>query len=165
VCLRNKFKDIYIGVKGNKHTYRYENTMLIVADIHGSLLARKDQLESILTSLIGTPRQVVLWVVGQGPSVARLQLEVMQSQSSPTCRWKCLRKVESIYITSHSVEDQRYVIVPSSLPSIDRLDLFGRKILSFSNGSHSGNITPLLDAFLLHYCRPKRPSRLVSASL
>ena len=164
MCLRTKFKDIYIGVKGNRHMHRYENTMLIIADIHRSLLARKDQLESILTSMTGTPRQVMLWV-GHGPGAARLQVEVMQSQSSPTCRWKCLRKVESIYITSHFIKDQRYVIVPSSLPSIDRLDLFGRKILSFSNGNHSGNITPLLDAFLLHYCRPTRPSRLVSASL
>lgn len=105
----------------------------------------------------------MIWV-GGGPNAAKLQLEVMQCQSSPTCRWKCLRQVESIYITSHFVHDQRYVIVPGSIPSIDRLDLFGRKILAFSDASHSGAITPLLDAFLLHYCRPSRKSRLASTS-
>ena len=140
--------------------------MLTVIDIHGSLLSRKAQLNDILASLTGPSKQVEVWV-GSGPNAPKLQLEVMQCQASTTwatCRWKCLEKKSGIYITNHFIEGQRYVIVPSSVPSIDRLDLFGRKILSFSDDAHSGNITPLLDHFLLHYCRPYRPSRLVSSS-
>ena len=136
---------------------------LTVKDIHGSLLARKGQLNNILASLIGLPEPVVL-SVGQEPNAPKLQVQVMQCQSSASCRWKRLQKVNGIFITSHFVEDKRYAIVPSSVPTIDRLDLFGRKILSFSDESHSGSITPLLDRFLLNYCRPNRPSRLVSTS-
>ena len=136
---------------------------LTTVDIHGSLLARRGQLNDILASLIGPPVSVMVWV-GALPNVAKLELQVMRCQSSANCRWKCLQENHGIFITSHFVEDKRYVIVPSSVPSIDRLDLFGREILSISGESHSGNITPLLDHFLLNHCRPNRSSRLVSGS-
>jgi hypothetical protein len=77
----------------------------------------------------------------------------MRCSVSPRCRWKRLREIHEIYITCEVVENDRYVIIPSSLPTVDELDDFGRKALSMSEGSHSGMMTSLLDDFLLLYCR------------
>jgi hypothetical protein len=70
--------------------------------------------------------------------------------------------VNGIYVTRDVIQDQRYVIVPKSLPSIDEYDNFGRQILATSNGSHSGSLTQQLDEFLIGYCKHSQPSRLVS---
>jgi hypothetical protein len=77
----------------------------------------------------------------------------MRCSFSPRCRWKRLREVKKIYITCEVAENERYVITPNSLPTVDELDDFGRKALSMSEGSHSGRMTALLDDFLLLYCR------------
>jgi hypothetical protein len=77
----------------------------------------------------------------------------MRCSFSPRCRWKRLREIHEIYITCEVVENDRFVIIPSSLPTVDELDDFGRKALSMSEGSHSGKMTSLLDDFLLLYCR------------
>ena len=138
--------------------------ILTAIEIHGSLWARKDNVQQIVTSRIGTPKQILLRVAAQNEQdLAVIQLEVMQCHSSPRCRWKRLQKINGIYITYDCIYDERYVVLPSSLPSIDQFDMFGRKILSFSSATHCGRLTPLLDAFLLLYCRQNRPSRIVSS--
>jgi len=115
--------------------------------------------------MIGTPSQVLLSVLcsaGNSYRVAELPLEVRSCSTSPKGLWKSLGKVKGIYLTCDSMYDQRYVAVPSSLPSIDEIDKFGRKILSLSDESHSGEITQRLDAFLIFYCHQEHPSPLVS---
>ena len=77
----------------------------------------------------------------------------MRCSFSPRCRWKRLREIHKIYITCEVVENDRYVIIPNSVPTVYELDDFGRKALSMSEGSHSGRMTSILDDFLLLYCR------------
>jgi hypothetical protein len=133
-------------------------------EFHSSLDARKGRLDPVLASLTGDPQRILL-SVPYGKSVVQLHLEVMRSSISPYCRWKRLGQVEGVYMTCSEVEDERYVVVPSSLPSVDELDNFGRKVLSNSDGNHSGMITRRLDNFLLHYCNQTLSSRLVSNTL
>lgn len=98
-------------------------------------------------------------------TLASLDIQVMQCSSSSLCRWKKLTKVSGIYITSDIFDGQRYVIVPSSLPSIAEFDRFGRKILLASDGGHSGNITLLLDQFLMTYGARNHKTELVSITI
>lgn len=140
--------------------------MLIFSDIYGSLDARRGDLKPILRSLTGNSVQVILSVIcsnEDGERVAELPLEVRGCSASPKGLWKSLGKAKGIYLTCDSVYDHRYVIVPSSLPSLDEVDQFGRKILSLSSGSHSGEITRRLDDFLLLYCGQGPSSLLVSS--
>jgi hypothetical protein len=139
---------------------------LTPVDIYGSLHSRREKLQQILATLTGTPKRVLIGVGRMNENeqnTVTLQLEVMQCESLTSCRWKSLQKVNGIYITRDLVYDERYVIAPSSFLSIDQLDAFGRKVLVFSDGGHSGNMTPMLDTFLLHYCSQEHPSRLVSS--
>ena len=136
---------------------------LIYQDIHYTLDERQKRLVPLLESLTGEPKSVALTV--DNPRLGyrfKLRLQVMTCASSPSCRWKRLTKVNGIYVTCDTIEDQRYVIVPTSLPSIDDYDKFGRQILASSNGSHSGRLTQRLDEFLIGYCQNTRDSRLVS---
>ena len=115
--------------------------------------------------MIGETSQVLISVICSTDNdgrIAELPLEVRGCSTSPQDLWKSLGKVKGIYLTCDSVYDRRYVAVPSSLPSVDGVDKFGRKILSLSNGSHSGEVTRRLDAFLLHYCCQGTQSPLVS---
>jgi len=116
--------------------------------------------------MIGSPVRVLLSVIcssQDGERVAELPVEVRGCSVSPKGRWKSLGKAKGIYFTCDSVYDQRYVVVPSSLPSLEEVDQFGRRILSLSSGSLSGEITRRLDDFLLLYCGQGHPSPLVSA--
>lgn len=139
--------------------------LLISLDIYGSLDARRSELEPIIGSMIGRPSQVFISVICSTDSddcIAELPIEVRSCSTSPQDRWKSLGKVNGIYLTCDFAYDRRYVAVPSSLPSVDEVDKFGRKILSLSNGSHCGEITRRLDAFLLYYCCQEIKSPLVS---
>ncbi|KAE9374660.1 hypothetical protein N431DRAFT_372459 [Stipitochalara longipes BDJ] len=148
ICLRTRIQDIYIGVK----------------ELHGpSLKARKERLQPYLTSLDGIPQDVRLSLqveIESYRSTAELNVRVMRCTNSPKGRWKSLKKARGIYITSNSLKEKRYVIMPSSLPGTDDLDTFGRDILLMSAGSLSGNMTRLLDGFLSCYCNGGGPSRL-----
>jgi hypothetical protein len=86
----------------------------------------------------------------------------MRCSVSPEGRWKSLKKVRGIYVTSSVLGAERSVIVPSSLPGIEKFDNFGRDILLMSAGSLSGRMTRLLDDFLFRYSSRAKPSRLVS---
>ncbi|KAF4636466.1 hypothetical protein G7Y89_g1611 [Cudoniella acicularis] len=136
ICLRNKLKDTYVGVK----------------EIFGKLDERRAVLDPILQSLTGSSVPILLSVGPFGAGRAALPLNVMRCNASPVCRWKGLGKINGIFLTCDSVYDERYVVDPSTLPSVDEIDRFGRNILSISRGSHSGEITRLLDDFLLSYC-------------
>lgn len=94
--------------------------------------------------------------------MACLDLQVMRCSSSPLCRWKRLERSCGILVTSDITDDERYVIVPTSLPSIDEFDNFGRKILLMQCSSHSGPITWHLDHFLSLYCSRSHPWSMVS---
>jgi hypothetical protein len=121
---------------------------------------------SFLASLSGDPIAVDLTVANTRLRyMFRLRLKVMRCTSSPICYWKRLAKVKGIYITKDRITDQRYVILPETLPTADQFDYFGRKLLSFSNGSHSGHLTRNLDDFLLKYCETDLNTRLVSCTL
>jgi hypothetical protein len=137
----------------------------LLSDYHGpSLDAKKERLQTFLTSLVGHPQDVTLSLNAETTSersTAELHLQVMQCTVSPTGRWKSLKKVRGIYITSVKMDEKRYVVMPSSLPDIDNFDTFGRDILLMSAGSLSGRLTRLLDDFLFCYCNDGRPSRLV----
>lgn len=158
------------------HTARL--TSLHIA-LHGSSFDnRKARLAPFLSSLTGEPKPIQFSVERYDDydsvlfknndhytrSLASLDIQVMQCSSSSLCRWKKLTKDSGIYITSDIFEGQRYVIVPSSLPSIDEFDRFGRKILLASNGGHSGSITLFLDRFLMTYCSRKHNTKVVSRS-
>jgi hypothetical protein len=93
--------------------------------------------------------------------IVGVRLQVKQCSILPQCRWKSLKKVRGIYVTSEILEDEHYVIVPSTLPGIAEFDDFGRNILSMSAGSLSGSMTRLLDDFLFCYSNRASPSRLV----
>lgn len=167
ICLRTKLKDVYLSVKGMHASTSdgLDSQKLTIVDIHYTLDERLKRLTPLLESLTGEPKAVALTV--DNPRLGyrfQLRLQVMTCASSPSCRWKRLTKVKGIYITSDSIEDQRYVIVPRSLPSINDYDKFGRQILASSNGSHSGSLTQRLDEFLLGFCKHSRDSRLVSLS-
>src|SRR6266536_1644698 len=164
VCLRKKMKEIYVSVRGVFAHPLYSSFFNHEIEFHSSLDSRKRNLDPVLASLTGNPQRILL-SVPYGKNVAELHLEVMRSSISPYCRWKRLGQVEGVYMTCSEVEDERYVVVPSSLPSIDELDNFGRKVLSNSDGNHSGGITRRLDDFLLHYCNQALPSRLVSNTI
>ncbi|KAF8859636.1 hypothetical protein BDZ45DRAFT_782306 [Acephala macrosclerotiorum] len=151
ICVRSRLRDTFVGVRA----------------LHGSSFDhRKARLEPLLSSLTGRPMPVQFSVESYDDhdsvpfrnndhhirTLASLDIQVMQCSSSALCRWKKLTKVSGIYITSDIFDGQRYVIIPSSLPSIDEFDKFGRKILLASDGGHSGTITLLLDQFLGIYC-------------
>jgi hypothetical protein len=164
--LRTKLQDEFIGIKGILYVTVLSKLLLLISlDIYGSLDARRGDLEPIIRSMIGRPSRVLLSVIcstENGDRIAELPLEVRSCSTSPKGLWKSLGKVKGIYLTCDSVYDQRYVAVPSSLPSIDEIDKFGRKILSLLDESHSEEITRRLDAFLLFYCRQEHPSPLIS---
>lgn len=122
--------------------------------LHGSSFdSRKARLTTLLSSLTGRPEPVQFSVESYEEhdsvpfrnndhhirTLASLDIQVMQCSSSSLCRWKKVSKVSGIYITSDIFEGQRYVIVPSSLPTIDEFDIFGRKILLASDGGVSLN--------------------------
>jgi hypothetical protein len=114
-------------------------------------------------SLDGNPRDIRLSLHSETESsTAALSVQVMQCTDSPDGRWKSLRKARGIYITSKLLREKRYVIMPSSVPGIDELDVFGRDILLMSTGSLSGKMTRLLDGFLSCYCNRRGASGLVS---
>ncbi|KAH7321681.1 hypothetical protein BKA65DRAFT_86473 [Rhexocercosporidium sp. MPI-PUGE-AT-0058] len=147
ICIRTKFKDDYLRVR----------------DLHQSLDRRRARLEPLILSLTGLPISIQLCVTsefGRGFGTAQLNLQVMRCTSSPFCRWKRLEMSKGIYVTSETTDDERYVIVPTSLPSIDEFDTFGREVLLMQGRSHSGAITWHLDRFLALYCSSIRPSRL-----
>ncbi|PVH78610.1 hypothetical protein DL98DRAFT_655998 [Cadophora sp. DSE1049] len=149
ICIRSKMKDDYIGV----------------GDLHQSLARRRANLEPLTSSLTGLPIHVELCVksdLGIGGDMARLDLEVMRCSSSPICRWKRLERSRGILVTSDTTYDERYVIIPTSLPSVDDFDTFGRKILLMQCSSHSGAITWYLDQFLSLYCSRPHPSSMRS---
>ena len=136
---------------------------LIQIDLHDTLDRRRESLEPILTSLVGEPQAVDLAVENaQLGYKFKIHLQVRKCTSSPRCRWKRLTREKGIYITCDIIDDHRYVIVPSTLPSPEDFDKFGRNILSIANGSHSGRLTQHLDNILLKYCEGSRPLRLVS---
>ncbi|KUJ20146.1 uncharacterized protein LY89DRAFT_731375 [Mollisia scopiformis] len=151
ICVRTKLRDTFVGVRA----------------LHGSSFDnRRARLTPLLSSLTGQPRPIQFSVERYDDhdsvpfrnndhhirTLASLDIKVMQCSAPSLCRWKRLTKVRGIYITSDIFDGQRYVIVPSSLPSIDEFDRFGRKILLASDGGHSGNLTLLLDQFLTAYC-------------
>ncbi|KAK0099951.1 hypothetical protein ONS95_013227 [Cadophora gregata] len=149
ICIRTKMKDDYIGVR----------------DLHQSLPRRKANLEPLTSSLTGLPIHVQLCVkseLGIGGDIAQLDLEVMRCSSSPYCRWKRLERSSGILVTSDTTYDERYVIVPASIPSVDDFDNFGRQILLMQFSSHSGAITWYLDRFLSVYCSRPQPSSMRS---
>ena len=167
ICLRTKLQDTFIGIKGTVYDVSLSKLLLLISlDIYGSLHARRAELKPIIKSMTGKPSLVLLSVICSTKncySVAELPLEVRCCSTSPKGLWRSLGKVKSIYLTCGSVYDKRYVAVPSSLPTIDEIDTFGRKILSLSDESYSGEITRRLDDFLLFYCGKAYPSPLVSS--
>jgi len=149
ICVRSKMKDDYIGV----------------GDLHQSLPRRRADLEPLTSSLTGLPIHVQLCVKSDlevGGDMACLDLQVMRCSSSPKCRWKRLERSCGILVTSHTTYDERYVIIPAFLPSVDEFDLFGRKILLMQCSSHSGAITWYLDHFLSLYCSRSHSSSMQS---
>ncbi|KAH7393349.1 hypothetical protein BKA64DRAFT_644102 [Cadophora sp. MPI-SDFR-AT-0126] len=149
ICIRTKMKDDYIGV----------------GDLHQSLARRRKNLQPLTSSLTGLPISVQLCVkseLGIGGDMAQLALQVMRCSSSPICRWKRLQRLSGILVTSDTTYDERYVIVPTALPSVDEFDAFGRRILLMQCISHSGAITWYLDRFLSLYCSRSHPSSMRS---
>lgn len=135
--------------------YAHSLTFVRVA-LHGSSFdSRKARLTTLLSSLTGQPKPVQFSVESYEEhdsvpfrnndhhirTLASLDIQVMQCSSSSLCRWKKVTKVSGIYMTSDIFEGQRYVIVPSSLPSIDEFDRFGRKVLLASDGGVSFNFS------------------------
>jgi hypothetical protein len=138
----------------------------LLAELHGSsLIARKERLKNLLTSLDGKPQNVKLSLDSETEShrSIALSVQVMRSAVSSKCRWKSLKKIHGIYITSNLLEEKRYIILPSSLPGVEDLDAFGRDILLMSPGSLSGKMTRLLDDFLSCYCGRGEIPSLVSS--
>lgn len=155
MCTKASKVDNFLGSEFN----------LTTTDIHDTLDDRQRRLIPLLDSLAGEPISVDLTVENSRLRYKfQLRLQVMKCTSSPSCRWKRLTKVNGIYVTRDVIQDQRYVILPKSLPSIDEYDNFGRQILATSNGSHSGSLTQQLDEFLIGYCKHSQPSRLVRRS-
>ncbi|KAH6715446.1 hypothetical protein BKA61DRAFT_480085 [Leptodontidium sp. MPI-SDFR-AT-0119] len=147
ICVRTKLKGNYIGVR----------------DLHESLDRRRARLEPLISSLTGLSIPVQLCVTaefGRAFVTAQLNFQVMRCSSSPIGRWKRLEMSNGIYITSHTTDNERYVIVPGSLPTIGEFDSFGREVLLMQDRSHSGAITWHLDQFLAFYCNRTSPSRL-----
>jgi len=170
ICLRTRIQDIYVGVKGTPISLGISEQLVdhFLPELHGSSLdAKKERLQTFLTSLVGHPQAVTLSLNSEATSdrsTVELHLQVMQCTVSPKGCWKSLKKVRGIYITSVKMDEKRYVIIPSSLPDIDGFDTFGRDILLMSTGSLSGRMTRLLDDFLFCYSNREGASRLVRSS-
>ncbi|KAG4439274.1 hypothetical protein IFR05_005259 [Cadophora sp. M221] len=151
ICVRTKLKGNYIGVR----------------NLHESLDRRRARLEPLISSLMGPPIPIQLCVTsefGRAFVTTQLNFQVMRCSSSPIGRWKRLEMSNGIYITLHTTDNERYVIVPSSLPTMDEFDTFGREVLLMQDRSHSGAITWHLDRFLVLYCRRPGLSRLRNLS-
>ena len=166
ICLRDKLQDSYVGVESKVASFPYIDRMssLTYLAIFGSLKLRKGALAPLLESLSGEIFDITLSVSSSavgGKGTTFLPLKVRQCDIDPICRWKGLSKVKGIHVTGDSIYAQRYAIVPGSISEV-AVEKFAQKVLPLS-GSHSGEITQLLDDFLSYYSDQRQSSDLVSA--